>query len=124
MVLGHLLRPVRVTPRRYHGSSLRHRNICCRSEIRQKNADLTHRVGIAGNRSTLVVTDGWLSDPDALAQGDTMRGNDATVIEISPGRAVPSWLVLGIVLIGQFMVVLDASIVNVAVPHLRGSLGR
>ena len=51
-----------------------------------------------------------------------MRGNDATVIEISPGRAVPSWLVLGIVLIGQFMVVLDASIVNVALPSIQRDL--
>jgi EmrB/QacA subfamily drug resistance transporter len=51
-----------------------------------------------------------------------MRGNDATVIEISPGRTVPSWLVLGIVLIGQFMVVLDASIVNVALPSIQRDL--
>jgi EmrB/QacA subfamily drug resistance transporter len=51
-----------------------------------------------------------------------MRGNDATVIEISPGRTVPSWLVLAIVLIGQFMVVLDASIVNVALPSIQRDL--
>ena len=51
-----------------------------------------------------------------------MRGNDATAIEISPGRTVPSWLVLAIVLIGQFMVVLDASIVNVALPSIQRDL--
>jgi EmrB/QacA subfamily drug resistance transporter len=51
-----------------------------------------------------------------------MRGSDATAIEISPGRTVPSWLVLAIVLIGQFMVVLDASIVNVALPSIQRDL--
>ena len=51
-----------------------------------------------------------------------MRGDDATAIEIRPGRTVPSWLVLGIVLIGQFMVVLDASIVNVALPSIQRDL--
>jgi EmrB/QacA subfamily drug resistance transporter len=51
-----------------------------------------------------------------------MRGSDATAIEISPGRTVPAWLVLAIVLIGQFMVVLDASIVNVALPSIQRDL--
>jgi EmrB/QacA subfamily drug resistance transporter len=51
-----------------------------------------------------------------------MRGHDATAVEITPGRIVPSWLVLGIVLIGQFMVVLDASIVNVALPSIQHDL--
>jgi EmrB/QacA subfamily drug resistance transporter len=53
-----------------------------------------------------------------------MRGHDATAnaIEITPGRTVPSWVVLGIVLIGQFMVVLDASIVNVALPSIQRDL--
>ena len=40
----------------------------------------------------------------------------------SPGRHVPAWLVLGIVCIGQFMVVLDASIVNVALPSIQRDL--
>jgi EmrB/QacA subfamily drug resistance transporter len=35
---------------------------------------------------------------------------------------VPSWLLLSIVLIGQFMVVLDASIVNVALPSIQRDL--
>ncbi len=51
-----------------------------------------------------------------------MRGNDATTIEIAPGRTVPQWLVLAIVLVGQFMVVLDASIVNVALPSIQRDL--
>ena len=43
-------------------------------------------------------------------------------VEISPGRSVPEWLVLGIVCIGQFMVVLDISIVNVALPSIQRDL--
>jgi EmrB/QacA subfamily drug resistance transporter len=45
-----------------------------------------------------------------------------SAIEIAPGRVVPAWLVLGIVLVGQFMVVLDASIVNVALPSIQKDL--
>jgi EmrB/QacA subfamily drug resistance transporter len=51
-----------------------------------------------------------------------MRASDAPAIEVSPGRTVPPWLVLAIVLIGQFMVVLDASIVNVALPSIQRDL--
>jgi EmrB/QacA subfamily drug resistance transporter len=51
-----------------------------------------------------------------------MRGDSATTIEIAPGRSVPSWLVLSLVLVGQFMVVLDASIVNVALPSIQRDL--
>ena len=46
----------------------------------------------------------------------------STAIEIAPGRYVAPWLVLSIVLIGQFMVVLDASIVNVALPSIQRDL--
>ena len=35
---------------------------------------------------------------------------------------MPAWVVLGIVCIGQFMVVLDASIVNVALPSIQRDL--
>ncbi len=54
-----------------------------------------------------------------------MRGgpnDDSSAIEIAPGRYVAPWLVLSIVLIGQFMVVLDASIVNVALPSIQRDL--
>ena len=51
-----------------------------------------------------------------------MRADSATTIEIAPGKSVPSWLVLSIVLVGQFMVVLDASIVNVALPSIQRDL--
>jgi EmrB/QacA subfamily drug resistance transporter len=44
-------------------------------------------------------------------------------IEIAPGRSVPEWLVLGLVCVGQFMVVLDISIVNVALPSIQKDLG-
>jgi EmrB/QacA subfamily drug resistance transporter len=46
----------------------------------------------------------------------------STAVELEPGRFVPSWIVLGIVCIGQFMVVLDASIVNVALPSIQRDL--
>src|SRR6202162_2009872 len=45
-----------------------------------------------------------------------------TMIELEPGRHVPAWLVLALVCIGQFMVVLDASIVNVALPSIQRDL--
>ena len=53
-----------------------------------------------------------------------MSGNPrgSTLIELEPGRHVPAWLVLGLVCIGQFMVVLDASIVNVALPSIQRDL--
>jgi EmrB/QacA subfamily drug resistance transporter len=43
-------------------------------------------------------------------------------IELDDGRTVPSWLVLALVCVGQFMVVLDASIVNVALPSIQRDL--
>ncbi|MER6514203.1 MFS transporter [Nonomuraea sp. NPDC001636] len=38
-------------------------------------------------------------------------------------RTVPSWLILALACAGQFMVILDASIVNVALPAVRAELG-
>jgi EmrB/QacA subfamily drug resistance transporter len=43
-------------------------------------------------------------------------------IELASAKSVPEWLVLGLVLVGQFMVVLDASIVNVALPSVQRDL--
>jgi EmrB/QacA subfamily drug resistance transporter len=51
-----------------------------------------------------------------------MRAHADNAVEIAPGRIVPAWLVLGLVCIGQFMVVLDASIVNVALPSIQRDL--
>jgi len=48
---------------------------------------------------------------------DTNSGTNADT-----GRAGPGWLVLSLVLVGQFMVVLDASIVNVALPSIQRDL--
>jgi EmrB/QacA subfamily drug resistance transporter len=44
-------------------------------------------------------------------------------IEVVPGRSVPEWLLLTLVCVGQFMVVLDVSIVNVALPSIQKDLG-
>ena len=43
-------------------------------------------------------------------------------IDIGQDHVGPGWLVLSLVLVGQFMVVLDASIVNVALPSIQGDL--
>ena len=51
-----------------------------------------------------------------------MLDNTTSGIEVAPGRIVPAWVVLGLVLIGQFMVVLDVSIVNVALPSIQKDL--
>ncbi|MGV9314406.1 MFS transporter [Streptomyces sp. NPDC003691] len=40
-----------------------------------------------------------------------------------PKRSVPTWLVLFTVCAGQFLVVLDVSVVNVALPSMRADLG-
>jgi EmrB/QacA subfamily drug resistance transporter len=41
---------------------------------------------------------------------------------IGTGRSVPAWVVLALVCLGQFMVVLDISIVNVALPSIQSEL--
>jgi EmrB/QacA subfamily drug resistance transporter len=51
-----------------------------------------------------------------------MHPDAENAVEVAPGRVVPAWLVLGLVCIGQFMVVLDASIVNVALPSIQRDL--
>jgi hypothetical protein len=46
----------------------------------------------------------------------------STLIELEPGRQAPAWLVLALVCIGQLLVVLHASIVNVAPPSIQTDL--
>src|SRR5437588_2640466 len=43
-------------------------------------------------------------------------------IAAGSGRTVPPWVVLALVCLGQFMVVLDISIVNVALPSIQKDL--
>src|ERR1700761_9641211 len=43
--------------------------------------------------------------------------------EAGRGRSVPTWAVLLVCCVAQFMVVLDVSIVNVALPQMRTDLG-
>ncbi|OAA20687.1 hypothetical protein AAY23_10881, partial [Frankia casuarinae] len=40
-----------------------------------------------------------------------------------PGRRIPGWAVLAVCCLAQFMVVLDISIVNVALPSMQTDLG-
>src|SRR2546423_1591707 len=44
-------------------------------------------------------------------------------IALRDGRTTPPWAVLALVCLGQFMVVLDVSIVNVALPSIQRDLG-
>src|SRR5436190_23653147 len=44
-------------------------------------------------------------------------------IEEAETHSVPGWVLLGLVCLGQFMVVLDISIVNVALPSIQTDLG-
>src|SRR5246127_941734 len=46
----------------------------------------------------------------------------ATVVERPPGGATSKWLVLVIACVAQFMVVLDASVVNIALPSVQRGL--
>src|SRR5579862_62101 len=41
----------------------------------------------------------------------------------APGRVASRTVLLGVILTAQLMVVLDATIVNVALPHIQASLG-
>ncbi len=52
----------------------------------------------------------------------TSSTSPRTLIEVAPGRSVPEWLLLTLVCVGQFMVVLDVSIVNVALPSIQKDL--
>lgn len=57
----------------------------------------------------------WMTDGD---------GGSTTAVETGPGaqRHVSSGMVLALVCVGQFMVVLDLSIVNVALPSMQRDL--
>jgi EmrB/QacA subfamily drug resistance transporter len=51
----------------------------------------------------------------------TAMPNDADVVPARPagrGRGTPEWVILALACVGQFMVVLDVSIVNVALPSI------
>ena len=52
----------------------------------------------------------------STAASPTTTSPTRRAIEVEPGRTVPEWLLLTLVCVGQFMVVLDVSIVNVALP--------
>ncbi len=48
---------------------------------------------------------------------------NSRAIAVRDGRTVPAWAMLALVCLGQFMVVLDVSIVNVALPSIQRDLG-
>ena len=46
----------------------------------------------------------------------------AATVELRSGRVVAAWIVVAIVCVGQFMVVLDVSVVNLALPSIQHEL--
>jgi MFS family permease len=54
---------------------------------------------------------------------DSREASNGGAIATAAGRNVPAGLVLLLVCLGQFMVVLDLSIVNVALPSMQRDLG-
>src|SRR5437773_2076404 len=58
----------------------------------------------------------------SMRAADEMTGDRASRNGGVPGRIVAPWLVLALVCLGQFMVVLDISIVNVALPSIQNEL--
>jgi EmrB/QacA subfamily drug resistance transporter len=65
-------------------------------------------------------------DPGALSPAPTelVPGSESGRLPpVGPARHVPDWLLLTVVCVGQFMVVLDISIVNVALPSMQRDLG-
>ena len=92
-----------------------------RADSRQRTRRPIRRVGIDGQPNQ--VGRSRVSRPDSLSTKETPCAATAPPSSRSaPGRSVPSWLVLSLVLVGQFMVVLDASIVNVALPSIQRDL--
>ena len=85
-----------------------------RSEVREHS----------GRRSGLLVTQG-ISKRSLLSSvpEHSLARSAGAVSPARPSRRVPAWAVLAICCAAQFMVVLDISIVNVALPQMRASLG-
>src|SRR3954449_1910046 len=46
-----------------------------------------------------------------------------TVQDMNDSRSTSKWLALAVLAVAQFMVVLDVTIVNVALPHIQTDLG-
>jgi EmrB/QacA subfamily drug resistance transporter len=76
------------------------------------------------------VTRSIVAARQAYVEEWTIRTNSAAeqaraepTITAGSGRVVPSWVLLALVCLGQFMVVLDISIVNVALPSIQAELG-
>src|ERR1700751_2383832 len=64
----------------------------------------------------------------ALSLTRPATGSSGAAGPVSPGRGAASWIrhpsvLLAVILTAQMMVVLDATIVNVALPHIQEDLG-
>jgi MFS family permease len=62
-----------------------------------------------------------LDRPDVSAPADAPPG-DSGVATTASGRFDYKWIALGVVLLGTIMTILDATIVNIAIPTLQGDL--
>lgn len=60
--------------------------------------------------------------PAGLSQGTRKVGRVSSPLPLPSSRRAPDWLILTIACVGQFMVVLDVSVVNVALPSIRTHL--
>src|SRR6202051_22733 len=63
-----------------------------------------------------------LDRPDVSAAEVSGAGGDAGVVNPRTGRFDYKWIALGVVLLGTIMTILDATIVNIAIPTLQVDL--
>ena len=63
-----------------------------------------------------------LDRPDAPAVAVASADGDARVVDPRSGRFDYKWIALGVVLLGTIMTILDATIVNIAIPTLQVDL--
>src|SRR5918997_2340638 len=66
---------------------------------------------------------GRFLSPERTAHMPAMTRNRSRAAGADASRAPNKWLVLTLVTVAQFMVVLDATIVNVALPAIQTDLG-
>src|SRR6266567_1497005 len=76
------------------------------------------RLPIRGITPSRADVEGSMRTQERIAEATPTSGR----IAVGSGRAVPAWVVLALVCLGQFMVVLDISIVNVALPSIQSEL--
>src|SRR3954469_14578077 len=82
-----------------------------------------HGIRGYGNRLRLVTTNRGRAAGVEAWMSRTNGTTGTPVLDDSARRSVAPWMVLLLTCVGQFMVVLDISIVNVALPSIQTDLG-